>query len=48
MLLSFPEYFDINEFWLDSYKPFFDHFPLSLPAFFFSQQVDIMYLPIKV
>jgi Cu+-exporting ATPase len=23
MLLSFPEYFDVNEFWLDSYKPFF-------------------------
>jgi len=38
MLLSFPEYFDINEFWLDSYKPFFRSliFALSLPAFFYS------------
>jgi Cu+-exporting ATPase len=38
MLLSFPEYFDVNEFWLDSYKPFFRWliFVLSLPAFFYS------------
>ena len=38
MLLSFPEYFDVNEFWLDSYKPFFRWliFALSLPAFFYS------------
>jgi Cu+-exporting ATPase len=40
MLLSFPEYFDINEFWLDS-QTFFRSliFTLSLPAFFYSQQV---------
>ena len=38
MLLSFPEYFDVNEFWLDSYKPFFRWliFALSLPAFIYS------------
>lgn len=38
MLLSFPEYFDINEFWLDTYKPFFRSliFVLSLPAFLYS------------
>ena len=38
MLLSFPEYFDVNEFWLDAYKPFFRWliFILSLPAFLYS------------
>ncbi len=38
MLLSFPEYFEVKEFWLDSYKPFFRWliFALSLPAFFYS------------
>ena len=38
MLLSFPEYFDVNEYWLDSYKPFFRWliFALSLPSFFYS------------
>ncbi|TDD98649.1 heavy metal translocating P-type ATPase metal-binding domain-containing protein [Flavobacterium cellulosilyticum] len=38
MLLSFPEYFDMNEYWLDSYKPFFRWliFALSLPAFIYS------------
>ena len=38
MLLSFPEYFDVNEFWLDAYKPFFRWliFMLSLPAFLYS------------
>ena len=38
MLLSFPEYFDINEFWLDSYTPFFRWliFALSLPSFLYS------------
>jgi P-type Cu+ transporter len=38
MLLSFPEYFDINEYWLDSYKPFFRWliFALSLPSFLYS------------
>jgi len=38
MLLSFPEYFEIKEFWLDNYRPFFRWliFALSLPAFFYS------------
>ena len=38
MLLSFPEYFDMNEYWLDSYKPFFRWliFALSLPSFLYS------------
>jgi P-type Cu+ transporter len=38
MLLSFPEYFDVNEFWLDQYKVFFRWliFALSLPSFFYS------------
>lgn len=38
MLLSFPEYFEMKEFWLDSYKPFFRLliFLLALPTFFYS------------
>ncbi|OCB78697.1 heavy metal translocating P-type ATPase [Flavobacterium crassostreae] len=38
MLLSFPEYFEVKEFWLDNYKPFFRGliFALSLPAFLYS------------
>ncbi|WP_309642404.1 heavy metal translocating P-type ATPase metal-binding domain-containing protein [Flavobacterium sp.] len=38
MLLSFPEYFDVKEFWLDQYKGFFRWliFALSLPSFFYS------------
>ena len=38
MLLSFPEYFDVNEFWLDQYRDFFRWliFALSLPSFFYS------------
>lgn len=38
MLLSFPEYFEIREFWLDNYKPFFRFliFFLALPSFFYS------------
>lgn len=38
MLLSFPEYFEIKEFWLDNYKPFFRAliFTLSLPSFLYS------------
>jgi Cu+-exporting ATPase len=38
MLLSFPEYFEVSEFWLDTYKPFFRWliFALSLPSFFYS------------
>lgn len=38
MLLSFPEYFEIKEFWLDNYKPFFRIliFVLALPSFLYS------------
>lgn len=38
MLLSFPEYFEVNEFWLDQYKNFFRWliFLLALPSFFYS------------
>ena len=38
MLLSFPEYFEVKEFWLDNYKPFFRGliFALALPSFFYS------------
>lgn len=38
MLLSFPEYFEIKEFWLDNYKPFFRFliFVLALPSFLYS------------
>lgn len=38
MLLSFPEYFEVKEFWLDNYKPFFRWliFALALPSFFYS------------
>lgn len=38
MLLSFPEYFDVDEFWLDEYKGFFRWliFALSLPSFFYA------------
>jgi P-type Cu+ transporter len=38
MLLSFPEYFEVKEFWLDTYKPFFRWliFALSLPSFIYS------------
>ncbi|TBX67539.1 HAD family hydrolase [Flavobacterium silvisoli] len=38
MLLSFPEYFEVNEFWIDQYKDFFRWliFLLSLPAFIYS------------
>jgi Cu+-exporting ATPase len=38
MLLSFPEYFEVKEFWLETYKPFFRWliFALSLPSFFYS------------
>jgi Cu+-exporting ATPase len=40
MFLSFPEYFEINEFWLEQYKPFFRWlmFALSLPVVFYSSQ----------
>jgi Cu+-exporting ATPase len=38
MLLSFPEYFEVKEYWLDNYKPFFRGliFALSLPSFLYS------------
>ena len=38
MLLSFPEYFEVNEFWLDQYRGFFRWliFALSLPSFLYS------------
>ncbi|QBZ98946.1 heavy metal translocating P-type ATPase [Flavobacterium sangjuense] len=38
MLLSFPEYFEVNEFWIDQYKDFFRWliFLISLPAFIYS------------
>ncbi|MBF6642209.1 heavy metal translocating P-type ATPase metal-binding domain-containing protein [Flavobacterium sp. J49] len=38
MLLSFPEYFEVNEFWIEQYKGFFRWltFALSLPAFIYS------------
>ncbi|PKB17898.1 heavy metal translocating P-type ATPase metal-binding domain-containing protein [Flavobacterium sp. 5] len=38
MLLSFPEYFEVKEYWLDNYRPFFRGliFVLSLPSFFYS------------
>jgi Cu+-exporting ATPase len=38
MLLSFPEYFEVKEYWLDNYRPFFRGliFVLSLPSFLYS------------
>lgn len=38
MLLSFPEYFEVNEYWINEYRGFFRWliFALSLPAFFYS------------
>lgn len=38
MLLSFPEYFEVNEFWIEKYKNFFRIliFALALPSFFYS------------
>jgi Cu+-exporting ATPase len=38
MLLSFPEYFEVKEFWLDNYRPFFRWliFALALPSFLYS------------
>ena len=40
MLLSFPEYFEVEEFWLDQYKPFFRWlmFLFSLPVVFYAAQ----------
>jgi Cu+-exporting ATPase len=38
MLLSFPEYFEVSEYWLDHYRGFFRWliFALSVPSFFYS------------
>ena len=38
MLLSFPEYFEVKEFWIDQYRGFFRWliFALALPTFFYS------------
>ncbi|NBL64038.1 HAD-IC family P-type ATPase [Flavobacterium sp. NST-5] len=38
MLLSFPEYFEVNEYWINHYKDFFRWliFTLSLPSFLYS------------
>lgn len=38
MLLSFPEYFEVEEFWLDQYKPVFRWlmFAFSLPVVFYA------------
>ncbi len=40
MFLSFPEYFEINEFWLEQYKPLFRWlmFTFSLPVVFYASQ----------
>jgi len=41
MLLSFPEYFEVQDFWLDKYKIFFRWliFALALPTFFYSASI---------
>lgn len=38
MFLSFPEYFEVGEFWLEQYKPFFRWimFAFSLPVVFYA------------
>jgi len=38
MLLSFPEYFEVEDYWLDNYRGFFRWliFALALPSFFYS------------
>ena len=38
MLLSFPEYFEVEEYWLDQYRGFFRWliFALAMPSFFYS------------
>ncbi|WP_299116686.1 heavy metal translocating P-type ATPase metal-binding domain-containing protein [uncultured Winogradskyella sp.] len=40
MFLSFPEYFEVNEYWLEQYKPMFRWlmFALSVPIVFYSAQ----------
>lgn len=52
MLLSFPEYFELKEFWLDQYRNFFRTliFLLSLPSFIYSASdyYKIAYKSLKV
>jgi len=40
MFLSFPEYFEVNEYWLEQYKPLFRWlmFTMALPVVFYSAQ----------
>jgi len=40
MFLSFPEYFEVNEYWLEQYKPVFRWlmFTYSIPVVFYSAQ----------
>ncbi len=40
MFLSFPEYFEVNEFWLEQYKPLFRWlmFAFSIPVVFYASQ----------
>lgn len=40
MFLSFPEYFEVDEFWLEQYKPLFRWlmFTMSLPIVFYAAQ----------
>ncbi len=40
MFLSFPEYFEVSEYWLDQYKPLFRWlmFAFSLPVVFYAAQ----------
>lgn len=40
MLLSFPEYFEVNEYWLEQYKPLFRWlmFAFSIPVVFYAAQ----------
>ena len=40
MFLSFPEYFEVGEFWLEQYKPLFRWlmFAFSLPVVFYASQ----------
>ena len=40
MFLSFPEYFEMNEFWLNQFKPFFHYIMLffTIPVVFYAAQ----------
>ena len=40
MLMAFPEYFEVDEYWLNQYKPFFRWliFAFSLPVVFYAAQ----------